>query len=223
MIFTENSLGFEYSTCDYLVFFGKKEASIDNLKAMYPYLNFARLRQCHSDISVKISHEYKDLSQEGDALFTTEKNIALAISTADCIPVLIINAEKTEISAVHSGWRGVEKEITSKTISKMGGSEFTIYIGPHILMSSFEVSEETKNVLINNIDAKSRNNLLRKIDSTHYLLDLSLILKNHLLSIPNIFYTFETLLLDTKTDFRFHSYRRDKENSGRQLSFIALR
>jgi polyphenol oxidase len=85
---------------------------------------------------------------EGDALVTGLTGVALAIRTADCIPILIHSRTTGHIAAVHAGWRGLEAKILSKTVTKLcnldGVSAATLCfdIGPFIAAESYEVGGE---------------------------------------------------------------------------------
>ena len=54
---------------------------------------------------------------ESDALITTEMNLGLAISTADCNPVFIYDPENRVVAGIHSGWRSTQKRIVEKTLN----------------------------------------------------------------------------------------------------------
>src|SRR5690242_19980106 len=43
---------------------------------------------------------------EADASLTRDRGLALAIETADCLPVLFVYARSAQIAAAHAGWRG---------------------------------------------------------------------------------------------------------------------
>lgn len=79
------------------------------------------LHQTHSDIAVNLSGNKKEPKIErfeGDALITGEKNIAISVHTADCLPVLIYHPGGF-IAAVHAGWRGTLQKIALKTSTEM--------------------------------------------------------------------------------------------------------
>jgi YfiH family protein len=83
-----------------------------------------------------------------DALITNEKGIFLAVSVADCVPILIHDPVSGCVAAVHAGWRGTAAEILVKTLRAMR-SEYGAYagncrafIGAAISFRMFEVGEE---------------------------------------------------------------------------------
>lgn len=78
--------------------------------------------QVHGDKIVRVDHSYFHLSaslqkekmQEVDALVTDVPGTCIAVSTADCVPVLLYAPDKRVIAAVHAGWRGTVKQIVAK-------------------------------------------------------------------------------------------------------------
>jgi len=126
----------EPMTCPFgSVVFGKdgmdKEAMLETFKD----LRFSFIKQIHSDIIVPASSEL----HEADAHFCFEKNQALAIQTADCIPAIIMGPNV--IAAVHAGWRGVASNIGGKMLQTLKAdgvlpADLYVFIGPHIQAAS---------------------------------------------------------------------------------------
>ena len=97
------------------------------------------------------------------ALEIDEKNIVLphqthqtevrqiGVSTADCVPVIMYDAEHKAIAVAHAGWRGTVENIMRKTVEKMYRSFNTdpktlqVVIGPSISFESFEVGSDVFN------------------------------------------------------------------------------
>lgn len=83
-----------------------------------------------------------------DALITTEKDIAIAVTTADCVPVLIFDEASSVAAAVHAGWRGVVKRIVPEVINqiachlRIARSALQVMVFPCISQKNFEVGEE---------------------------------------------------------------------------------
>src|SRR6266852_2116421 len=55
----------------------------------------------------------------GDASITSRPGLLLAVQTADCVPILLIDPKKRVVAAVHVGWRGTLQRIVVKAIGKM--------------------------------------------------------------------------------------------------------
>jgi YfiH family protein len=174
-------------------------------------------KQTHSDIVNVVDKFTKDL--EGDALITKSENLGLAISTADCTNIYLYDSENKVIAAVHSGWMGTEKKILEKTLKiltdKFNSNPENIfaYFGPSICQKSYEVGEEFKK----KFDGKY---MLPKNEKL--LLDLKAVNKDMLLSNGIMKEHIEIDDICSFDNKNFHSYRRDKENSGRALGVIAI-
>jgi len=54
-----------------------------------------------------------------DALVTSSPGIWLAVYTADCVPVLILDRGGPAVAAVHAGWRGLAAGIVPETFRRM--------------------------------------------------------------------------------------------------------
>lgn len=209
-MFNETNIGFEFKTQNHLVFYGKKNCSIENLESEYKNFKFRQVKQTHSDILIESVLGSEDI--EADAHFTSEKNVALVVRTADCIPAMIYDENKNIILSVHAGWRGVQNKITLKSLKKLNMLDnIKIYIGPHIQKQSFKVDIDVKELLVKSED---------EFDTfkNKYCVDLKNILIKQIQTYTHPEFYF--LDKDTVTDVNFNSYRRDKENCGRNLSFI---
>ncbi|MGN1280955.1 MAG: peptidoglycan editing factor PgeF [Succinivibrio sp.] len=80
-----------------------------------------------------------------DGIVTDSTNIALAVLTADCLPLLLSTADGKVVGAVHCGWRGIYSGIIEnavKLIRFKSRSPLEAYIGPCIGPNSFEVGAE---------------------------------------------------------------------------------
>lgn len=207
---------------------GNRNSTVENIRKLFPQLKLARIKQVHGDDIVESSSADTEFKNTADAHFTKEPGLALLISTADCIPVFIYDHSLQIVAGIHAGWRGVANMITTKTLEKIGSKNPEIIIGPHILHKSFEVQEDVLRQLIGTLG--KHEDLSKHIDhyyTTHeskkFKVDLLKILQQHLLnhqiSLENSFIE----LKDTFSDLNYHSFRRDKEKSGRQLSFIFMK
>ena len=186
------------------------------------------LNQIHSNKFVYIDNKYKIKTKpKVDAVITNQRNLPIAVLTADCVPILICDHKKRIIAAIHAGWRGAYKDIISKVIKFMikKGCEFkniTAAIGPSISVENYEVKEDLKRKFIR----KDKKNLKYfKISNKKIYFDLTKHVHSLLLSnkIKNI----DTLEVDTfKVKNKFFSARRAlklKHNDyGRNISIIML-
>jgi len=103
------------------------------------------LRQVHGAdvVTVTASDATSLVGVDGDALVTTDSGLALAIQTADCLPVVLWSAEGV-IGAAHAGWRGLEAGVLERTAAAMrglGATEIDARIGPCIHVECYEFGE----------------------------------------------------------------------------------
>lgn len=148
----------------------------------------------------------------------------LVIKSADCLPVIVYDKVNARIAAVHSGWKGTANSIIKDAIQKMmilgsRAEDLKIYVGPHIQKTSFEVMDDVKNVFEKNFKYKD---IILKKDEEHYLIDLGRVVSLDAISMgvkeENIYVS----SLDTVTDKRFHSYRRDKKDYGLMYTLVCI-
>ncbi len=106
-------------------------------------------RQTHS-LNVKIIESLpigEESLQDIDALVTSMPEVALAINTADCVPVMLADEKAGVIAAIHSGWKGTAGRISALAVEKMrslGASPLRTkaFIGVSICPECFEVGDE---------------------------------------------------------------------------------
>ena len=82
-----------------------------------------------------------------DGLVTTERGLGLAILTADCLPLLMVDRDGAVIGACHAGWRGAADGIVTSTLALMrdkGAGEITALIGPTIRQPSYQVGGDMR-------------------------------------------------------------------------------
>ncbi|OFZ28566.1 MAG: hypothetical protein A2622_05595 [Bdellovibrionales bacterium RIFCSPHIGHO2_01_FULL_40_29] len=221
--YQECNLGYTFENESVCVFFGKIGTDIPKLQSRFKNCHFLRIKQTHSDIIVPASNDLV----EADAHWTDIKNQALLISTADCIPLMLYNQKLNRAAAIHAGWKGVQNKICSKTLTQVFSksllaNDFEFWFGPHILQDSFEIKKDTLDLLLQSSDAKDKSAHYFEKSNSYYL-NLASIAKSQIEQSLRGLPKFSELLIDTKTSTMFHSYRRDHQNSGRNLSFIYLK
>lgn len=105
------------------------------------------VHQVHSAAVAVIDETPLPAGLRADALVTDRPGIALSVLTADCMPVLLADAEAGVIGAVHAGWRGALEGVLEATLDAMEdlGAEreaISAAIGPCISQSAYEVGPE---------------------------------------------------------------------------------
>lgn len=82
-----------------------------------------------------------------DGLVTARAGVALAVRTADCLPVVAVDPEARICGVFHAGWRGSLGNITGEGIGRMkelgaDPGRMLVWIGPGISGRRYEVSAE---------------------------------------------------------------------------------
>lgn len=80
--------------------------------------------------------------------------VAVAVRTADCVPVLMAHPESGAVAAVHVGWRGAVAGVLPRAVDRLvdvagasSAEELLVAIGPHIHLDAFEVGEDVASKL----------------------------------------------------------------------------
>lgn len=123
-----------------------KKLGATNRGGLWPVVT---LRQIHSDLIHCIT-EPPDKQLVGDGLITRTPGILLAIQTADCLPVVLVDAKRRAIGVFHAGWRGTFKRIVEKGVGEMHRNfgtrarDLKAAIGPGIHSCCYEVGPEVR-------------------------------------------------------------------------------
>ncbi len=156
--------------------------------------------------------------QQGDALVTNQKNLVLAISIADCYPILFHDPVNDVIGASHAGWRGTQAKIAEQTLQAMfklgaNAEHIQVAIGQGICQSNFEVGVEV-------IEKFKQSGFeehcwkQNKIDLIRCNVDV--LVKNNIS--PRNIWSMNRCTFEPD----FFSYRRDKGKTGRMWGLISL-
>jgi len=108
------------------------------------------MRQIHSDLIHCVERAPEQILA-GDGLMTDVPELLLAVQTADCLPVIVVDRKRRAVGAFHAGWRGTVKRIVEKGVGEMRrhfGSDprnLVAAIGPGIHACCYEVGAEVRN------------------------------------------------------------------------------
>ena len=174
----------------------------------------ATLKQVHSSICV-VGGGRSGVLGEGDALLENTPGAAVAVKTADCIPILLADQRNRAVAAVHAGWRGTVAQIARRAIEAMaerfGSHPHDIHaaLGPGIGKCCYDVGPEVAQHFgesvrahIDLVEANRQQLLAAGLETQRiYLAGMC------------------TMCLPAE----FHSYRRDKDAAGRLYSFVGIR
>ncbi len=229
MNLVETAFGYEFKTDDITILFGGVKAQVSELQKNFSQFQFVRLKQIHSEAVLETNSYSPDYQNIGDAHWSKDKNLALVVITADCVPAFFFDPKNKLIAGAHAGWRGVSSKIIPKTIEQMvkqgsNPADLQIFIGPHIQQPSFEIGSDVRDQILTSLGPLSpeeRQEYFDRISGDKVLLDLHKVVQTQLMQSGVVPENIHSLFIDTVKDARFHSHRRDKEKAGRQISFIA--
>lgn len=209
------------------------------------------LRQIHSDLI----HCVTGVPAEhlvGDGLVTRTPEILIAIQTADCLPVLLADAQQHAVGVFHAGWRGTFKRIVEKGVGEMrrwfgtDPGDIRAAIGPGIHSCCYEVGPELRDKFESQFSYGSE--LFREVESSDAVherypllfltarapghselpkkifLDLVEANRRQLLSggVPAGNITASPLCTSCRADLLF-SYRAEKGTTGRMMGVAGIR
>jgi len=115
-------------------------------KKLWPLVT---LRQIHSDLI----HCVEEVPKEplvGDGLITRMQGVVVAIQTADCLPVILVDTKQRAVGVFHAGWRGTVKRMVEKGVGEMRRHFGTLprdikaAIGPGVHSCCYEVGPEVR-------------------------------------------------------------------------------
>jgi polyphenol oxidase len=178
----------------------------------------ATQRQVHGATVVDVGDEHAPC--DSDAMITDRVGWLLAVSVADCVPVLLYDPARRVVAGVHSGWRGTARNIVGATIERMREgfgcepSSLRAYIGAAASQCCYEVGDDVAGAFDERYS--------RAIGGGKYLFDnKGRVLDQALESGVDA----GLVELDARCTIcgpSFHSYRRDGSRSGRMFAVIGM-
>ena len=112
-------------------------------------LALVTMRQVHSDVIHPVA-ALPDDPLVGDGIVTASAGLLLAVQTADCLPVVVVDRKQRAVGIFHAGWRGTVKRIVEKGVGEMErwfGSKprnLEAAIGPGVHNCCYTVGEEVR-------------------------------------------------------------------------------
>jgi YfiH family protein len=188
-----------------------------------------RPRQVHG-IQVMTAHRAGGAGiEEADAIVSDVSGLAVAVVSADCVPILVTDRAGAHVAAIHAGWRGLAAGVVAEGLAALtragaAPAQLCAVIGPHIGPCCYEVDAPVIDALTARF-AAAADTALRPTRPGHALLDLGALARVDCLRAGLAAAAVATLAdACTRCDAaRFHSFRRDGARSGRLLHFVAAR
>ena len=128
-----------------------KELDVANGRKSWPLVS---LRQIHSDLIHCVDRMRVDRLPEqplaGDGVVTDSPGLLVAVQTADCLPIILVDPKRRAVGVFHAGWRGTVKRIVEKGVGEMrkhfksDPRDLVAAIGPGVRGCCYEVGEEVR-------------------------------------------------------------------------------
>lgn len=181
-----------------------------------PGARLTDMRQVHGN-AVHVVADAEAERPEADALVSATPGVVLAVRAADCVPILLADADAGVIGAAHAGRNGVANGVALATVAAMrdlGAAEVRAWVGPHVCGSCYEVPPVLRDEFVAQVPAAAA----RTSWGTPSL-DLGAAVSAQLRDAG-------VEVIDaarcTRESADLYSYRRDGEQAGRHAGLIAL-
>ena len=175
--------------------------------------DLATLRQIHSTTCVSAAGR-RGVLGEGDALLENTPGSVVAIRTADCLPILLVDDRHRAVAAVHAGWRGTVAGIAQRAVEAMHQQfaslpgDLHAAIGPGIGPCCYEVGPE----VAAQFGRQGRAHVDLAGTNRRQLIEAGVT--------PERIYASNLCTMCRAEEF--HSFRRDKAAAGRLFSFAGI-
>jgi YfiH family protein len=105
------------------------------------------MNQVHGDRVMRVDGPRVTAVEATDALVTTTPRLALAVVTADCVPVLLADARSGVLAAVHAGRVGAQRGVVARAVEAMQAAgadvdDVSVLLGPAVSGPNYEIPEE---------------------------------------------------------------------------------
>ncbi|MFA5182659.1 MAG: peptidoglycan editing factor PgeF [Syntrophales bacterium] len=204
-----------------------------------PRGKFFQVHQVHGDRILAIddaeSQTFDPKALNYDAIITNRPGLALCVKTADCVPVLMVDAERRIVAAVHAGWRGTALNISGKVLNELSERYGTrprdvhAAIGPAIGACCYEVDAKVYQAMESHpgrdiiFTPELEAGIGMETETEKWKLNLTLANRHQLqeLGVPGENIQDGDLCTSCASEW-FYSHRKGEGVTGRMLNFIML-
>jgi polyphenol oxidase len=147
------------------IFFGDKKHAIDkgkqlllNQESWQQVANFVQaeklfgVHQSHGINGIQIikeSDQHQSILIDADFLLTNQIGYGLAVTTADCVPIVLYDSGSQAIGLIHAGWKGIVAGIIPVALKRMKQlynsdmQKLEIFLGPSARQCCYEIQPDT--------------------------------------------------------------------------------
>lgn len=188
-------------------------------------LRVVTMRQVHGDHIVDVRDKHLKEAGEADGMVTEMGELFLGVLTADCVPILFSVPGRKLVVVVHAGWRGTLAGIAPKMVHHLKDrydvkpTSVEVALGPAIGGCCYEIGADVSVPLVQRWGGLAERCLQTREGKK--FLDLrelnSLLLERA--GVPHA-RIFKIGPCTSCASGDFFSYRRERKETGRQISFI---
>ena len=176
------------------------------------------LEQTHSIHVHKVTANTHFSPVNADALITRQTGVACMIMTADCLSIILSNADGSEVACIHAGWRGLLNGIIENTIKNMQTQAVYSWLGAAIGACHFEVGAEVYALFVQQNPQNKAGFKAQPADK--YLADLYLLARIRLKHCQ-VEHIAGGEACTYQQASQFYSYRHDPQ-TGRMATFVMI-
>ena len=215
---------------DRSVDFTLNEKALDLNKAQKEYLTahtgvpieqMAWGRQVHGCQTVVIDKDFSLLKGllEADAFVTNRPNVALAVRSADCLPIFFYDSAHQAIGIAHAGWKGTQARIVTATYAAMQKAfstdieDLMVGFGPAIRKCCYKVGSEFQKYFPGAVESRAQG----------LFFDLIRVNREELMELGLDRSQIFDCRACTHCSQEYFSFRREGEKAGRMIALIMLR
>jgi YfiH family protein len=155
-----------------------------------------------------------------DALITAADDVVIGVSIADCVPVFLVDARRRVIAAAHAGWRGTAAGIATAAVWTMEQEfgcrpdELAGFIGPSAAACCYVVGEDVASQFPPEVTIRGKDGIVVDLKRANLQQLIAAGVRSSRVEVsPHCTITESSL---------FHSFRRDRERSGRMMGVLRL-
>jgi polyphenol oxidase len=162
---------------------------------------------------------YESALPDTDALITCEKNLPLAILTADCLSIFLFDNKNKSIGLAHAGWRGTFEKIARKTVEAMQKEFLTrpedlrVQLGPSIRNCCYQVLEDFEGKFPGDVDRRGKDFFLDLAGANRRQLESCGVKPSNIM---------DCAICTSCHNPEYFSYRRESSSCGRMMSVMML-
>ena len=165
---------------------------------------------------------------QADIILTDDQALAVAIQTADCVPLLIADARTGAVAAAHAGWRGLAAGVPRVAVAALARhfdarpADLVVAVGPSISAACYEVGLEVREQFAATHTDRLDEWFPKETRAGHWLFDGWRAARDQLLRSGLDDRNIHSSGLCTFTNAELCSYRRDGRGAGRMAAAVRV-